>query len=120
MEEKIKAIRSGWSVEAETALIVSMGEDAEELANQVKAGIAECWHFEQSEKIDIWAIVRREQNELVVCCLEGIGSREIVPLIEQSAKRAGCKKIRSHIKRQGLTRMFPEWQLKEYVYEKEL
>lgn len=120
MEEKIKATRSGWGVDAEAALIVSMGEDAEILAGQVKDGIAECWHFEKGETVDIWSIVRREQNELVVCCLEGIGSKEIVPLIEQAAKQAGCLKLRAHIKRKGLARMFQDFNLKEYIYEKAL
>lgn len=119
-EEKIKATRSGWCIDAEAALIVSMGEDAEELANQVKSGIAECWHFEQGENVDIWSIVRREKNELVVCCLEGIGAKIIVPLIEQAAKNAGCKSVRSHIKRLGLSRMFKDYQLDEYVFKKVL
>lgn len=116
--EKIKATRSGWGVDAEAALIVSMGEDAEILANQVKAGIAECWHFEQGETVDIWAIVRREYDELVVCCLEGIGARSVVPLIEQAAKKAGCVTLRAHTKRPALARMFKDWYLEEYVYKK--
>lgn len=119
-KEKIKATKLPWSIDAEVNLIVSMGEDAEELANQVKNGIAELWHFEQGEKIDIWTIVRREKNQLVVCCIEGIGSREVVPLIEKSSKQAGCDSLRVHITRPGLSRMFPKWELKEYVYERKI
>lgn len=118
--EKIKVTRCEWSIEAEAALIVSMGEGSEILANQVKKGIAELWHFENDDSVDIWAIVRRERKELVVCCLEGIGSREVVPLIEKAAKRAGCETIRAHTKRKALNRMFPSYELKEYVYRKVL
>lgn len=118
--QKILVKKCGWSVEAEAALVVSMGEDADILAGQVRAGIAELWHFERDESVDIWAIVRREFNELVVCCLEGIGAREVVPLIEQAAKRAGCKTVRAHTKRKALNRMFPSYQLKEYVFQKVL
>lgn len=120
MVEKVKATKRAWGVEAEAALVVSMGQDADILAEQVKAGIAECWHFEQAQNVELWAIVRREKNELVVCCLEGIGARRVVPLIEQAAKNAGCDAVRAHTKRPALARMFKDYRIKEYVYKKAL
>lgn len=119
-KEKIKATKCEWSTQAECGLIVSMGDDSEILANQVKSGIAELWHFEKGETVDIWAIVRREKNQLVVCCIEGTGSKEVVPLIEKASKKAGCDSMRVHITRKGLVRMFPNWELKEYVYQRKL
>lgn len=119
-KQKIKATRCGWSIEAQQNLVVSMGDDSEILAEQVKSGIAELWHFEKGQTVDIWAIVRREKNQLVVCCIEGIGSKDVVPLIEKASRNAGCDSMRVHITRQGLARMFPNWELKEYVYERKL
>lgn len=118
-KEKIKAIRCGWSETAQAALSISLGGEDEILKDQVLNGVAELWHF-LGEGVDIWAIVRREQNELVVCCLEGIGARSVVPLIEQGARAKGCTTIRAHTLRPALARMFNGYELAEYVYRKVL
>lgn len=117
--QEIKITKHSWSSEVKGALVVSLGEDSEFFKCQVLQGVAECWRFE-NEEVDIWTIVRREDSELVVCCLEGIGARKAVPLIEQAAKKAGCKTIRAHTKRKALARMFNEYELAEYVYRKVL
>lgn len=119
MEEKITAERQSWNTDAEAGLILSMGDDSEILKQQVISGRAELWHFD-GETVDVYTIVRREGSELVVCCLEGHGAKAVVPMMQEAAKRAGCKTMRAHTKRLGLSRMFPDWQLKEYVFEKVL
>lgn len=117
--EKVTATRKAWSAEAEAGLVVSMWDDHQIIKRLVETNRAECWLFEGAG-IDCWSVVRRDGETLFLMCIEGTGARQVVPLIERAAKRAGCTKIRAHIKRRGLSRMFPDWELKEYVHEKEI
>lgn len=117
--EKIIASRQPWSVEAEAGLIISVGDDLQIIKSMVEQNRAELWFFEGGS-VEVYAVVRRDQKELVLMCVEGKGARQVIPMIEQAARRAGCTSVRAHITRLGLARMFPDWGLKEYVYEKEL
>lgn len=120
MEEEITAKREAWSLEAASALSVSLAGDVKILEYQVNQGIAELWHFERSDDVDLWALVRREGFELVFCCVEGKGVVLVVPLLIEAAKKAGVKRVRAHTSRPALSRLFKDWKLKEYVYTKEI
>lgn len=122
MDEKVKAIKCAWSDEAESALAISMMEDCQVLKRQVQVGVSELWRFKKGLDIDLWMIVRREFNELVICCVEGVGLMSLVKLIEDSAISSGCTSIRFHTKKKGIVRMMDSvgFGLKEFVYHKEV
>lgn len=113
-------VREDWSAEAEAALQVSAGEDMAWIRDEVKRGIAALYRCEDQGRLDGRTVLRLDETELVIVLGEGRNSRKWIPVIEQYAKKIGAKKLRTHIKRQGLKRIYERagWGQLEVVMER--
>lgn len=101
--EALTFTRLDWSPEVAAGLSRAMGDDSELIANEVKAGIAECWRIKNHGLM----VTRLEldNNALVLVAGEGRGMVQILEAMPALAKANGVDLVRFHSKRKGMARL---------------
>lgn len=109
-----------WNDEAEAGLKVSAGADMAIIRAQVENGIAQLWRYSAADGGG-YIVTRVDQQgkgpELVIVLGEGRGLHDVVPQFIEAAQSLNIKSIRTHVKRQGLIRMYARhgFEVDEYV-----
>ena len=103
-----------WTAEADRGLGETLGVFRDDLAEQVRRGIAELWRF----GADTYMVTRLDKVrelglQLVVCCVKGRGAHQIAPFIIAAAKKQGVHSIRFHSSRPGMARLFGRYGFRE-------
>lgn len=103
----------GWCEEAEAALADALDGDGAELARQVNEGRAELIRWKTNQG-DCWMIHRIDEltdqpPELLLCCIQGRGAREVLPVVIAAAARQGCAGVRFLSGRRGASRFARQW-----------
>jgi len=108
-----------WSPFLADGLACAVGDDEQEIAEQVNSGIAKAYSFDDDRA---FCVLRVDGNEFVVVCFEGEGLKDYCQLFIESGKAARCKKLRFHTKRKAIGRMVRGLGVKEKetVFEMEL
>lgn len=100
-----------WSDEAADALLSAAGDrqTLSSVADEVAAKTSQLWRFETAA-ITGWLVTRVEIGpyglELVIVLGAGRGARSLIPWAKQLAKNHGIKRVRTHVKRPGLVRLY--------------
>lgn len=113
----MKFVKLEWHLKAEKSLKKSIGNDLEFIKNQVKnkqAGLYSLF----GKDFDLYIVIRIEELEMVIMCLEGRGLKKAESFILNLAKKAGCKSIRYHSNRKGLYRMLNNFKEVETIYRR--
>lgn len=92
-------------------------DDEKYLKDEVLRGVSQCWIVG-----DVYAITRKEDDELVVPCLAGKNAIAAAKVIKQAAINSGFKTIRFHTQRAALGRLLKPLgvELEEYVFKARL
>lgn len=104
-----------WTPEAEAGLVDVLGRHRAGVIADVQAGLAELYRIDEGRT---WLVTRLEGDELVICCMQGRGARELMPYLLQAAQRADCLSVRFHTERPALKRLLAPYgfELAEYVF----
>lgn len=101
-----------WSRHAAAALLGAAGDldTLEEIAQEARQGLAQVWRVDTDEAQG-WVVTRVEMRpdgplELVVVLGAGHGARSIIPWFKHLAVSHDLPRIRTHIKRRGLRRLY--------------
>jgi len=102
-----------WTDAAAHALRDALDGDAAELARQVDAGIAELYRWDTAAG-PCWLLHRvdhlaDQRPELVLCCIQGRGAGEVMPLVLDAAARQGLAGVRFQSARRGAARFARRW-----------
>jgi hypothetical protein len=106
-----------WPPGADAALRDALDGDGAELARQVNAGHAELIRWETSRGA-CWTVHRIERladqpGELVLCCIQGRGAREVLPVLLAAAGAQGLAGARFLSARKGAERFARKWGFRE-------
>jgi hypothetical protein len=96
--------REGWSDAAAEGLADTFGHDRELIEAGVRGGTLELYSLERDGRRS-WMVTRCEGGELIVCCYQGEGLRELAPKLFLAAAVRGLKAIRFYTARPGIARM---------------
>lgn len=116
--------RVPWSQHAEENLLVAAGNETElaVIRGDVESGIAVLFRH----PIDGYLVVRvdecTEYKELVIVAGQGRNFKKYIPIFESMARLAGASKIRTHVARKGLLRMYERegYKIAQHVLVKEV
>lgn len=96
--------RAAWNPEAARILAPAMGDDADEIQQEVDRGVSMLWHC-RTATAQAWCVTRDEGNDFVIVAGAGSGFFQFAPEFVSAAHRKG-RVIRTHVKRPGLIRMW--------------
>ena len=105
----ISAARVTWGEIAPHVTQSLQGEE-EFFSKEIETGKSQAWKFKNK---NLWMITRSEGVELVICCIEGQGLKDVASGIIEAAKSSGFESIRFHTKRPALGRMLESYGFKE-------
>ncbi len=108
--------RVPWENSHDDLLRISAGDDLEIIKRQVQDGIAQLWEC-RAIKCCGYVVTRIDEGpELCIVLGEGVNLMVFAPFFVDYAKRRKMK-IRTHVKRRGLIRMWGKFglELDEYV-----
>lgn len=114
--DSVKITRIQWSDYVADKLKVSAGDDLDEVRNQVITGVADLWHC-TSRTGALYAVTRLDPGlEWVLMCGEGTGFGQFAPHFVKFARDNGLK-LRTHVKRKGMIKLWAKYGLTidEYV-----
>lgn len=106
--------RAAWSEEAETLLMPAAYGDMPVVRAEVLRGVSVLWQVSGCSVG--YLVTRQEGNELVLVLGAGTNSRPLLRHVLERAKAAGLT-VRTHIRREGLKRIYERlgFSLREYV-----
>lgn len=104
-----------WTDDIDAKLSVSGGDDLPLIKDQVVNGIAKLWEC-KSDKNHCFVVTRKDHDEICIVLGEGSGLMEFAPYFIRAIKDKGLR-IRTHVRRKGLIRMWSRLglNLSEYV-----
>lgn len=106
--------RAAWSQDAEAVLMPAAYGDMPAVRAEVVQGLAVLWRVTGCS--NGYLVTRQEENELVLVLGAGTNSRPLLRHVLEQAKAAGLT-VRTHIRREGLKRIYERmgFSLREYV-----
>lgn len=107
---KLEARPVGWTDDMDDRLRVSAGDDLQEVKTQVRRNLATLWQCEKNGQPEAWVVTRVDGieasgREFVIVLGEGKGFFDYMPLFVNHARGQNLK-IRTHVQRRGLIRMW--------------
>lgn len=109
--------------EARTGLDVAMGEDAEQIIDEVCKGISQLYQVNDVSWLVTRIDVFGDKPELVLVCYQGENVLTMVNWLAGVAREKGIKSLRCHTKNKQFARVIENRigaDLLEYVYKLEL
>lgn len=105
-----------WCPEADAGLALTLFEDRGSIVDGVCSGRLELWKLNAGAA---WMVTRIDAGELIVCCVQGSGLREIARLVYRIARDNHLRSVRFFTERPALAeRLLREFPVKllGYVY----
>lgn len=105
-----------WCPEADDGLGLTLREDRATIVDGVNSGRLELWRLNAGAA---WMVTRIDAGELIVCCVQGSGLRELARLVYRIAKDNQLRAVRFFTERPALAeRLLNEFPVKllGYVY----
>jgi hypothetical protein len=108
-----------WSERADAGLCDTLHGEREQIAADVNAGRLELFEVNGGE---MWLVTCVAAGELVICCVQGRGLKQLADVLVSVARRQGLTRIRWFTRRPALRRHLRplEVKLAGYVYHVDL
>lgn len=115
-----------WSPEVAASLAKATAPDCEQVAEEVKGSISQCWKVHGYGYLITRLEVYSNEKVLVIVAGQGKGLNDVVPVFLAIAKANNAQTIRIHSKRAGMVRKLEklgytvEYGLKENIFYKQV
>lgn len=94
-----------WRIEHDDRLRISAGEDLADIRREVEQGVSVLWECQSEGQPQAYVVTRLEGLEWVIVLGEGRGFFDFMPLFVRHARGRGWR-LRTHVQRRGLVRMW--------------
>lgn len=101
--------RRNFDSAAAAALAEVLGDDLPAIARECLDGTSELFHLRGYGWLVTRTEVRPGGDELVIVAAAGKGTAEVLPVLQQIARKNNCATMRAHSRRPGMARLLKRY-----------